>query len=529
MTATATAITPPAEAPLYRRAETRLAVIGKGKRIHYSANDHSLCGKAITRYTDTEEAVGLDYEHCGGCIRVAEERANSISLAGASQLMAALHDVVDTVEIVDAGRATAEAPAEDDPAKATEDGAPAADGDPAEWCGTHSRFNFLHRFTDDLHAVCNRRIRSLDCARKNGVLVGHESLRTRADIAGSEHADLYTFCPRCLAKAGSSAPAADAEPAEAPAIDTIPTATAEDAPGPEVDAPEAPAEDADDDTQENTDTLPATIRPGDLVEGVVASSHPRTIRVRVDREPWKINSRCTVLCDGRGIDAVYTHTLRLAADDAEVDGATPADVPVALAALSRIASTQTPATPATPADEPPTDTPAEAADDRQPECDSTPAPADQGTEPQPQDAAEDDDAPAFPADLIRLSINRRSGTFHLGAMTEHGPAIICGGYRSPSLAPIGDDTAHSMCPTCDRSLALYLLASSDLEPERRLSEGTKSSAIAHYVFPDEGQTYCGKAAGDSTPGKKARVCSKCDGHRAGLIAFRAATGDADAA
>ncbi|MEC3995034.1 DUF6011 domain-containing protein [Actinacidiphila sp. DG2A-62] len=104
MTATITAPATTEEAPLYRRAETRLAVVGKGKRIHYSATDDTLCGKAITRYTDVEEAATLGYEHCGRCIRAAEDRAYSISLAGASPLMAALHDVVDTVEAVDAAR-----------------------------------------------------------------------------------------------------------------------------------------------------------------------------------------------------------------------------------------------------------------------------------------------------------------------------------------------------------------------------------------------------------------------------------------
>jgi hypothetical protein len=165
------------------------------------------------------------------------------------------------------------------------------------------------------------------------------------------------------------------------------------------------------------------------------------------------------------------------------------------------------------------------ADGPKPETDDAPSPADHDDEPQAHDATENDATSAIPADLIRLSINPRSGTVHLGAVTEHGPAIICGQYVSPSLAPIGDDTAHRLCPTCERSLALYLLANADFEPERRLPEGTKSTAVAHYVFPDQALTYCGKTAGNGTPGKKARVCSKCDGHRAGLVAFRAATGD----
>lgn len=53
------------------------------------------------------------------------------------------------------------------------------------------------------------------------------------------------------------------------------------------------------------------IAAGALVEGVVAgSTHPRRMQVRVDRQPWG-DDRSTILSDGRGVDAVYTDSLRV--------------------------------------------------------------------------------------------------------------------------------------------------------------------------------------------------------------------------
>lgn len=53
------------------------------------------------------------------------------------------------------------------------------------------------------------------------------------------------------------------------------------------------------------------IRAGDLVEATVASTKPRTIQVRVDREPWVINDRSTTLSDGKGVVAVLTDSIRV--------------------------------------------------------------------------------------------------------------------------------------------------------------------------------------------------------------------------
>ncbi|MER5359992.1 hypothetical protein [Streptomyces sp. NPDC002785] len=88
------------------------AVIGKGKRVHYSPrNDDGLCGRAITAYLDVEEAVALfakGYELCAPCHRAAEKRAEARRLADASPLAAALVDLVDTIEQADDEQAAAD-------------------------------------------------------------------------------------------------------------------------------------------------------------------------------------------------------------------------------------------------------------------------------------------------------------------------------------------------------------------------------------------------------------------------------------
>ncbi|QRX93384.1 hypothetical protein [Streptomyces noursei] len=88
------------------QAGVRYAVIGKGKRVHYSpSNDDGLCGRAITAYLDVEDAVALfdkGYELCAPCHRAAEQRAEARRLAAASPLAAAAAEVAETVETADA-------------------------------------------------------------------------------------------------------------------------------------------------------------------------------------------------------------------------------------------------------------------------------------------------------------------------------------------------------------------------------------------------------------------------------------------
>jgi hypothetical protein len=91
---------------LAERAGVGYALVGTGRRVHYSNNDDTLCGREVTRYTD-----GLDDRHdalCARCIDAAEHRAYARALADASPLAAAAVDLAETVEQADADREAAE-------------------------------------------------------------------------------------------------------------------------------------------------------------------------------------------------------------------------------------------------------------------------------------------------------------------------------------------------------------------------------------------------------------------------------------
>ncbi|MET9923314.1 MULTISPECIES: hypothetical protein [unclassified Streptomyces] len=78
------------------RAGVRYCLVGTGRRVHYSNNDSTLCGREVTEYTD-----GLDKRHdllCAPCIKAAEKRAYACALAAASPLAAAAVDLAETVE-----------------------------------------------------------------------------------------------------------------------------------------------------------------------------------------------------------------------------------------------------------------------------------------------------------------------------------------------------------------------------------------------------------------------------------------------
>ncbi|MFM9576794.1 hypothetical protein ACKI1I_03705 [Streptomyces turgidiscabies] len=88
---------------LAERAGVRYCLVGTGRRVHYSNNDDTLCGREVTEYTD-----GLDKRHdmlCTPCINAAEKRAYALSLAAASPLAAAAVDLAETVEQADAEQA----------------------------------------------------------------------------------------------------------------------------------------------------------------------------------------------------------------------------------------------------------------------------------------------------------------------------------------------------------------------------------------------------------------------------------------
>ncbi|MGD6762061.1 hypothetical protein ACOKM5_24310 [Streptomyces sp. BH097] len=85
---------------LAERAGVRYCTVGKGRRVHYSNNDDTLCGREVTEYID-----GPDERHpelCARCITAAEERAYSRALAAASPLAAAAVELAETVEQADA-------------------------------------------------------------------------------------------------------------------------------------------------------------------------------------------------------------------------------------------------------------------------------------------------------------------------------------------------------------------------------------------------------------------------------------------
>ncbi|MEU0719063.1 hypothetical protein ABZ498_18030 [Streptomyces lavendulocolor] len=90
---------------LAQRAGVRYCLVGTGRRVHYSNNDDTLCGREVTEYTD-----GLDKRHpelCAACIKAAEKRAYARSLAAASPVAAAAVDLAETVEQADAEQAAA--------------------------------------------------------------------------------------------------------------------------------------------------------------------------------------------------------------------------------------------------------------------------------------------------------------------------------------------------------------------------------------------------------------------------------------
>ncbi|MEU6441364.1 hypothetical protein [Streptomyces sp. NPDC047046] len=71
---------------LAERAHVRYALVGTGRRIHYSNTDDTLCGRQVTSYTD-----GPDGEHpepCSRCITAAEKRAYARALTASAPAQA---------------------------------------------------------------------------------------------------------------------------------------------------------------------------------------------------------------------------------------------------------------------------------------------------------------------------------------------------------------------------------------------------------------------------------------------------------
>ncbi|WP_329423002.1 hypothetical protein [Streptomyces sp. NBC_01268] len=83
---------------LAERAGVRYARVGKGRRVHYSNNDDTLCGREVTEYDGLDEQAP---ELCAPCVRAAEERAYALALAARSPLAAAAVQFAETVEQAD--------------------------------------------------------------------------------------------------------------------------------------------------------------------------------------------------------------------------------------------------------------------------------------------------------------------------------------------------------------------------------------------------------------------------------------------
>ncbi|MFG3037796.1 hypothetical protein ACGFYZ_12890 [Streptomyces sp. NPDC048330] len=84
---------------LAERAGVRYARVGKGRRVHYSNNDDTLCGREVSSYTDGPDERAP--ELCAPCVRAAEERAYARALAATSPLAAAAVQLAETVEQAD--------------------------------------------------------------------------------------------------------------------------------------------------------------------------------------------------------------------------------------------------------------------------------------------------------------------------------------------------------------------------------------------------------------------------------------------
>ncbi|MFD0393379.1 hypothetical protein ACFQ3Z_16230 [Streptomyces nogalater] len=59
--------------------------------------------------------------------------------------------------------------------------------------------------------------------------------------------------------------------------------------------------------------FPVQVKAGDLIEAKTATrnSEPSTIRRRVNREPWLIGRNSAAISDGKGLDSVFTDTIRV--------------------------------------------------------------------------------------------------------------------------------------------------------------------------------------------------------------------------
>ncbi|MEU3917098.1 hypothetical protein [Streptomyces sp. NPDC029004] len=92
---------------LAERAGVRYATVGTGRRVHYSNNDDTLCGREVSEYVDGADLLAVlskGHQLCARCGKAAEQRAYALSLAAASPLAAAAVELAETAEQADADR-----------------------------------------------------------------------------------------------------------------------------------------------------------------------------------------------------------------------------------------------------------------------------------------------------------------------------------------------------------------------------------------------------------------------------------------
>ncbi|WHM36299.1 hypothetical protein [Streptomyces sp. BPTC-684] len=96
---------------LAERAGVRYTTVGTGRRIHYSNNDDTLCGREVSEYVSGSDLLALfnkGRELCARCISAAEQRAYDRALAAAGAKVAEQIDDADAL-LADIRQTAAEA------------------------------------------------------------------------------------------------------------------------------------------------------------------------------------------------------------------------------------------------------------------------------------------------------------------------------------------------------------------------------------------------------------------------------------
>lgn len=130
----------------------------------------------------------------------------------------------------------------------------------------------------------------------------------------------------------------------------------------------------------------------------------------------------------------------------------------------------------------------------------------------------------MPLSLIRLSIGSTNGTAHHGVLLGNESLTACATHL-PDLAPIAENTAHSLCQSCARAwLVLTTRPHPGGEPDARPAVGTGAGATAHRPIPGHLMSYCGKPL-EARRSLARRACANCTRLSEALDRFRQRAGD----